>query len=138
MSMLYISKIQKLFIEIIFFIFSTTRFNSLKFFYVWAFYCFRKICLHFDNFERTLNSGGYEGRSDRGPLNSKGSLKFKMSNKFKIKNIIPSLTSLVNLRNVQRQEVKHHRFQPQHHVQRHKRVPKNKHIKSRAILQYQK
>lgn len=70
--------------------------------------------------------------------NSKGSLKFKMSNKFKIKNIIPSLTSLVNLRNVQRQEVKHHRFQPQHHVQRHKRVPKNKHIKSRAILQYQK
>ena len=70
--------------------------------------------------------------------NSKGSFKFKMSNKFKIKNIIPSLTSLVNLRNVQRQEVKHHRFQPQHHVQRHKRVPKNKHIKSRAILQYQK
>ena len=79
MSMLYIfkfllnfknneMKIQKLFIEIIFFIFSTTRFNSLKFFYVWAFYCFRKICLHFDNFERTLNSGGYEGRSDRGPL----------------------------------------------------------------------
>ena len=60
--------LQKLFIEIIFFIFSTTRFNSLKFFYVWAFYCFRKICLHFDNFERTLNSGGYEGRSDRGPL----------------------------------------------------------------------
>ena len=69
-------KIQKLFIEIIFFIFSTTRFNSLNFFYVWAFYCFRKICLHFDNFERTLNSGGYEGRSDRGPLIIIGFLTF--------------------------------------------------------------
>ena len=35
---------------------------------VWACNCSRWICVHLNNSERTLNSGGWEGRSDRGPL----------------------------------------------------------------------